>query len=487
MTEMFKRISTALILFGIFGGLAAQAKVAADAKNALGTLVSIGDSLNSPDHHPVHVMYVHGIDQIGAGDSSLLRNSICTRLHLCAVSDWKNAGIEYADKGEFADGAQPPPLDYLGTPVWNNAAEWRASAPFVVHWVVHLRRYPSVLIVDEVNWWPVVLALKCRHIVASEANLAGPDRGLLQVCSQQSAQDPDGLGRFFPWIDADQANRLAAVRPRGALINRKLKGSLIDWGLSDVLLTTGPLGGILRDGIRQLMAKSAAFDPSESAANAGEATGRYNWRAQLNRPSTMDQEFIGVTHSLGGYLLFNTLTTEKPDAGDPEVSSVAAQRIAAEDSALQYIFGRMSLIYLFANQLEMLEITNLETAPAKPAAAVLSRGLASPLPPPINPAANFRSLVNRWQQLQAEFQATIHPNDEAARQKIQVVAWSDPSDVLTWRVPRIGNVDVINLYVQNAPHWFWLFETPTSAHGNYAENKDVLRVMFANTTHIGSH
>jgi hypothetical protein len=63
------------------------------------------------------------------------------------------------------------------------------------------------------------------------------------------------------------------------------------------------------------------------------------------------------------------------------------------------------------------------------------------------------------------------------------VAWSDPSDLLTWRVPRIGDVDVLNFYVQNATHWFWLFESPTGAHDDYAKNKNVLRHMFLNSAH----
>jgi hypothetical protein len=482
---MVRALRTALILnLGILGGITAQAKVAADSKDVLKTLTSIGDALNAPDHHPVHILYVHGIDQVGAGDSALLRDSICTRLNLCATSDWQSVGVEFADHGEFSDGVQPPALQYLGSPVWNNAEEWHAAAPFVVHWVVHLRHHPSVLVLDEVNWWPIVLALKCRRIVATETYLAGPDRTLLQVCSQESAQDPGGVGRFFSWITPENAQKLAAVHPRGVLVNRTLKGNLIDWGLADVLISTGPLNGILRDGIRQLMAKSAAFDPNFSPnANAGGALCHYNWRAQLQHNNTLDQEFIGVTHSLGGYLLFNTLNPETADAADPQQAAVESQSVAAENSAMQYIFGRMSLIYLFANQLQMLEITNLETAEAGPPAMMQSRGLAPPPPPPTNPAANFRSLVNRWQQLQSDFQAALHPNDESAREKIQVVAWSDPSDILTWRVPRIGNVDVVNLYVQNAPHWFWLFESPTSAHGDYAENKSILHVMFDNTVH----
>jgi hypothetical protein len=459
-----------------------QAKVIEDQRGSLKALTTIGDALDAPDQHPVHVLYVHGIDQIGAGDSSLLRQSICTQLKLCAVSDWRNAGVEFADKGEFAPGLPPPALEYLGSPVWNNADEWSAAAPFVVHWVVRLRGHRALLVVDEINWWPLVLALKCRRVMAPEAYLAGPDRSILNICSEPSAQDPGGIGRFYPWIAPDEAAKLAKIRPRGALINRTLKDSLVDWGLADVMLATGQIGGLLRDGIRQLMAKSAAFDAGMASTSvvAGAALGKYDWKTQLSHDNALDQEFIGVTHSLGGYLFFNTLSLGDAAAPPANQSPEDAQRMAREEDAARYIFERTSLVYFLANQLEMLEFTNLENAPPAPASPLQSRGL---MPPPIstNPAVNFRSLVNRWQQMQAGFQASLHPADESARKKIQVVAFSDPSDVLTWRVPRIGNVDVVNLYVQNAPHWLWLFESPNSAHGGYAKNKAVLRVMFGHT------
>lgn len=485
-----------IILAVVAGAAKARAKVVEDTAGSLKTLASIGDALNSPDRHPVHVLYVHGIDAIGAGDSALLRESICSKLNLCAASDWKNAGAEFADQGEFAPGSQPPPLIYLGNPIWNNADEWRASAPFVVHWEVHLRHHAAVLVVDEVNWWPLVLALKCRHIVAAEANLAGPDESLLNVCSQSAAQDPGGLGRFYPWISPEEAAKLAKTPPHGALINRSLKDGLIDWGLSDVLLTTGPLGSIVRDGLRQLMAKSAAFDPNATgtASSASDAQGKYDWRAQLRGGATpggtepnatkIDQEFIAVTHSLGCYLLFNTLTQEPSDAGGRNRSDVA--READEDNVVRYVFERTSQVYFLANQLEMLEITNLEITPASSAAGIQSPGPALPPPVSTSPAASFRALVDRWEQLHSRFQGAVHPGNQAAEEKIQVVAFSDPSDVLTWRVPRIGDVDVVNLYVRNARHWLWIFESPTSAHGNYAENKDVLRVMFADAKHHGA-
>jgi len=173
-----------LILAATGWAALARAKVVEDASGSLRTLTSIADALDSADRHPVHVLYVHGIDQVGAGDSGKLRDSICTELKLCDVTDWKSAGIEFADKGEFSSSVEPPTLAYLGSPVWNSPEEWHAAAPFVVHWVIHLKGHSAVLVLDEINWWPLVLALKCRRVIAAEAHLSGPDQHLLQVCSE---------------------------------------------------------------------------------------------------------------------------------------------------------------------------------------------------------------------------------------------------------------------------------------------------------------
>ena len=250
-----------------------------------------------------------------------------------------------------------------------------------------------------------------------------------------------------------------------------------------MLLATGQLDGILRDGIRQLMAKSAAFDPNQAAATpgAGKANEHYNWKG--GNAKTLDQEFVGVTHSLGAYLFFNALN---PDASAPAAIGRAGGGEGQRRFGSAIIFERTSLVYFFANQIEMLEITNLENTSQPSAPAFQSRGLDAPLIP-TTPAENFRALVTLWKQMQMDFQAALHPGDEAARSKVQVVAWSDPSDVITFRVPKIGDVDVVNLYVQNAHRWFGLFESPSAAHADYAKNKDVLRVMFDSTKTTHTH
>jgi len=467
-----------LVLAAIERIAGAQVHGIKDANGVTQHLQSIGDALDSANRHPVHILYLHGIDQIGAGDSALFRQSICLRLKLCRVSDWKNAGTEYPDKGEFDPGALPPALGYLGSPVWKSVEEWHAAAPFVVHWVVHLRGHASILVVDEINWWPLVMAIKCRNVMTPEAYLAGPDPQLLDVCSLPAKQDPDKLGRFYAWIEPDEAARLKKLRPHSVLINRNLKSSLVDWGMSDVLMAVGPMGSLLRDGVRQLMARSAAFAPLETGSTLTPTgkPGTYDWRAQLNRDNTVDQAFIGVTHSLGSYLLFNTLSV--PNVDTANLSAQESARVANEASAVRYIFERTAQMYFFANQLELLETTNLENAPQPAANAVSSHALPPAAPAQITRAANFESLVNKWKQMQGDFQTACHPNDATARENIQVVAWNDPSDVITFRVPRIGNVDVVNLNVRNATRWLGLFESPGAAHGNYAKNSRVLRVMF---------
>ncbi|HUB50930.1 MAG TPA: hypothetical protein VL986_02100 [Terracidiphilus sp.] len=463
----------ALVCLATICGVGATSAPTPDDQALPSDIESIGSALNSPDHRPVHIIYVHGINQVGAGDSSALRDAICDKLHLCNKSDWKSTPPDFPDQGEFAPNMDPPPLEYLGKPVWKTKDEWFDAAPFVAHWAIQLKGYSSPLVVDEINWWPLVLALKCEHVVKSEASLAGPDKQLLGVCSDKSKQDPDNLGRFHAWLSPEDAAQLAKKPERAVLINRNLKTGLVDWGFSDAFIGVGPLAQIIRDGMRQLMTKCAQIDP-----NGLDKPNRknYDWKKQLNSGSATDQTFIGVTHSLGSYLLFNTMNLEDSSVGADDAQSQETQSEKAfEDDAVQYIFERMSLIYFFANQLRVLEFTDLEGAPAAKGASAHVAGAASP-----PSTQHFNALVNRWSKYRQNYVQRNLGGSTPPAKKVAIVAWSDPGDLLTWRVPPIDDVEVFNLYAHNAIGWFWLFESPLGAHDNYAKNKAVLRVMFPN-------
>jgi len=60
----------------------------------------------------------------------------------------------------------------------------------------------------------------------------------------------------------------------------------------------------------------------------------------------------------------------------------------------------------------------------------------------------------------------------------QIIAWSDPSDLLSWEVPGIEGVHVVNIPVHNSGFKVAPFiESPMDAHANYAKNREVLRLI----------
>src|SRR5262249_28165811 len=175
-----------------------------------------------------------------------------------------------------------------------------------VHWkLVRSGQHPTVY-VDEINWWPLVFSLKCRQMVESDAALVGPSTDRIKLCStlKPDAADP---GRFisFNWIPAEDAQSLLNDPVKGAMVNRKLKNGILDWGFSDAVLALGPLRTYLLDGIRQLILKSIAISPEGTRGSSA--------RERAN------QEYVIVSHSLGSYLIFAALDISPATSQTPTV------------------------------------------------------------------------------------------------------------------------------------------------------------------------
>ncbi|HWB33051.1 MAG TPA: hypothetical protein VG714_07760 [Acidobacteriaceae bacterium] len=394
--------------------------------------ISMADSLRRAGTHQLHILYIHGMAAGGAGDfdSWGLRKSICDHLGDCLSPAGEMDGREYADQGEFALDAPPPSLKYLGKPVWQTQQEWNASAPFVIHWKLARTSGTSVY-VDEINWWPLVFALKCREIVAGEADLIGPLNSYLGTCAY-SKPDPTASGRYqsYAWLTPQEVAAIRALPRQGAHFNRSIKADLMDWGIADAVMAVGAMRPLLIDGIRQLLLKSADVTPE---GVRGPSTGL--------RP---DQEFVIVTHSLGSYLIFSAL-----DIRSADVNANTSQALRAQ---FEDILRHTSLVYFFANQVRLLELADLDTTGHE----------------------NMLSHLQAWAQLRTQY---LKDSGRTAEGPPQVVAWNDPSDLLSWTVPPLASVIVRNIEVKNAPHWFWLFENPAKAHDRYAQNKKIIRQM----------
>ncbi len=393
---------------------------------------TLRESLRRAGTHELHIFYIHGMAANGSGDfdSWGLRKSICDHLADCTSAAGEMDGREYADQGRFALNAAPPTLKYLGQPVWRSAEEWHAAAPFVIHWKLARTSGASVY-VDEINWWPLVFALKCREIVESESELVGPSEPYLSMCSKNEPDDPNlfpGRYRSYAWIPPEDAARLRALPEHGARLNRSWKGSLLDWGISDAVMAVGAMRPLFIDSIRQLILKSVTVEPSHTRGLADPA----------------EQEFVVVTHSLGSYLVFSAL-----DIRSGDVTAAAPESMRAR---FALILQHTSQVYFFANQVRLLELADLDTSGSE----------------------TMLSHLQAWADLRMQYLKQAGRDDGGPP---QIVAWNDPSDLLSWNVPPLASVSVRNIQVKNAPHWFWLFENPTKAHDRYAQNKKIIRQM----------
>jgi hypothetical protein len=120
----------------------------------------------------------------------------------------------------------------------------------------------------------------------------------------------------------------------------------------------------------------------------------------------------------------------------------------------EQILGRTPLVYFFANQLRLLELASLDGTPDK----------------------SLLSHLDAWARLRCEYEKSVQGAEHTCVRP-QIVALNDPSDLLTWTVPELATVEVHNVVVKNATHWFGLIESPTKGHNNYARNKDAIGEM----------
>jgi hypothetical protein len=419
---------------------------------------SLGRVLCESGDHSVHILYIHGIGATKADDSLQFRKSLCHKLIGCDFAkDQAPVGPpEYADGGDFAANT-PPDYRYMGSPIWYGPDDWKQSRPFVNHYVMG-RAKGAPIIVDEINWWPLVLPLKCRKILQGEAYLAGPNKDLLELCaghvSQKPGQQPIQPAPFA-WISSDEAQTLES-RPRNAArFNGDVKTNLLDWGFSDPMMAVGPMKELFVDATNQLFVKSVAF-----RANG---TSTKNWAQRLQHEDTDTSQFVVVSHSLGSFLVFSTLTDRTTDKrceqlanSPPQPANDAAQASSAEtqDRVACYIQARTSIVYFFANQVPLLYLATV-VAPSKP-----------------ETSADLSEQIQKLQAVRKYYGKT----------EINITSFSDPSDLLTFQFPAIQGAIVKNCHVRNT-FWRWLIAPPSGAHVNYAQNNNVIAMMLKPESH----
>ncbi len=200
-----------------------------------------------------------------------------------------------------------------------------------------------------------------------------------------------------------------------------------------------------------------------------------HWRAQDRTcvPGDYQDPTVIITHSLGGYMLMDAIQAElRAEDCQPNLPTARARGPAEK------ILENTPVIYMMANQLALLDLSTLRRDPLAPKTiAEKSAG-----------EAVTKQFAKCWLAARARSKtgAPVGPG-ETAPPKSQVVAFSDPNDILSWRLepknlklprPDWGEVAVTNVYLSNnefsVPS---LFSDPVNAHTGYFVNPTVMDML----------
>jgi hypothetical protein len=181
-----------------------------------------------------------------------------------------------------------------------------------------------------------------------------------------------------------------------------------------------------------------------------------------------------VTHSLGGYMLMDAIN----DAAGVHLPDGTL----SPDTAGTKLAKATRYVYMMANQLPLLDLSTVETYPTNADAPPPSSAPPSAVPP-YNPPPIERSILRFARQLH-NAQAAGHEKTMAAAHEIQVVAFSDPNDILSYLVsPDALDTGpsyayLTNVYRGNGEFSIpLLFSDPEKAHTGYFENRVVLDLL----------
>jgi hypothetical protein len=237
---------------------------------------------------------------------------------------------------------------------------------------------------------------------------------------------------------SDQADRVCPGaytydHPRASL-NNMLKSDLMNTCLADAILYSGVKAELMRGAMMRAVCHAAG----------GEMT--VNGCEHRTNPALDRTPLALIAESLGSKMLTDALFRLRgTDEGKETV---------------RRLFGQTRMIYLLANQIPMLDLAL-----------------------PADPSPNARSLQD--DSLRGFVEAIRPEPPKGARLALDnlfVVAFSDPNDILSYRLRKdyFGgreDVRVVNVISSNAGTLFGLIEHPWDAHTGYIDNPRATKAL----------
>jgi hypothetical protein len=266
-------------------------------------------------------------------------------------------------------------------------------------------------------------------------------------------------------------------RSERALLNRTIKESIVNDGLSDAVMYLGTSGPYMRNAIKQTVCLMLN----------GKIQGNLGEERCADAALEPTAAIALAVESLGSKITFDSLTElegfEEAKAVAERVPAYLEPGTTRGHSARQFIGGTAS-IFMLANQLPLIALARSD--PAKPPAATAAASSAPP--PPGAPApAPSPAMATLVQQSGLAKVLTIH-RDISAKQwqlPLEVVTISDPNDLLSYPLPPEfaqlfdrRQVRFVNVTTLIAPRFLsGAVANPIKAHTGHVDSPKVMRML----------
>jgi hypothetical protein len=412
---------SALLLLGCLAAISACGSVPVeiptdhDTFDGIGPLVT-GSAL-AGDAARLRVLVIHGMGTNGPSDFDPFISSLATRLGLVQLPPSHPSEPEAVSCGSTASPSRPVLAHPAPKFVDNDAVPKEAQARLYTYDFVQPGGSSLALSVSYLYWAPLTEAVKCAALAETDA----PRR---------------------QWF-ADNAKQF------------------IDGKLGDVVLYAGRY----RDEIMR---------PSVQAALCLLIEGSPRQNGKICRGGDSKLPTVLISHSLGGYMLM--------DAIDEELRRDRRDGSLNRETAAFKILQNTHFIYMMANQLAFLDLTELDKYPFLADHAQVGEAMRKSLFARGRPGRLMGRFSRAWSAIK------LRPRTPASLDVVapaspsyparQLVAFSDPNDILSWLVQGRNvedpSVHLTNVYLSNNEFSIpGLFSDPVTAHSGYFANNAV--------------
>lgn len=264
-----------------------------------------------------------------------------------------------------------------------------------------------------------------------------------------------------------------------ALINRWAK-RFVNRSFSDPVLYQGPMGGYIRRVVWKGIALSLQDHARVAPAAKEAAVVPMLPTVQQVRGILGSFPIVIISDSLGSRIVFDALCTEGgASCGNNlrfrDAMPTPPERVGALDALLaERLEASVGSVYMFANQLPLLELGNLDPPPAGTSLEDFVKHTAACYGPfPLAWSDRSKTVGRRWDS-------------------VQVIAFTDPNDALSYHLGdrfkrRCGHaggdatrgdsgslpLDIVNVTLPNAkPRWLFVYSALGQAHSSGFKTND---------------